>query len=158
MALVPTRQILGTAQTCINTTTNITAGNFSAAPAATYDNTTDAAVPRAQYAQCVLRTGTWSVAPAVGTVIELWGVPQDVDGSDDDTDAPSGTAEGGARMFGVFRMAAVTTAQRRTIIINMLGYEHMNFFLKNGTAQTMTNNGGTACTLKVKPVAVGVDV
>jgi len=158
MANVPAKQIFGTAQTCVNTTSNITAGNFSGAPAATYDNTTDAAVPGAQYAKCVLRTGTWGSAPVAGTVIELWGVPQDVDGTDDDSDAPSGTASNGARFFGAFVMAAVTTAQRRTILVNMMGYEKVDFYPKNGTAQTMTNNGGTACTLKVTPVAIGVDV
>ena len=50
MADVPSKQFLGTAQTVINTTTDIAAGNFSGAPSATFDNTTDTAVPYAPYA------------------------------------------------------------------------------------------------------------
>ena len=54
MANVPVRQFLGTTTTtCINTTTDIAAGNFSGAPAATYDNTTDATLPYAPFAKCL---------------------------------------------------------------------------------------------------------
>jgi hypothetical protein len=50
MANYPQKQFFGTAQTVINTGTDIAANNFSGAPAATFDNTTDSAVPYAEYA------------------------------------------------------------------------------------------------------------
>ena len=155
MANVPTKQIFGTAQTVINTASNISAGNFSGAPAAIFDNTSDAAVPYAPRAVATLYIFDWAAAPVAGTVIELWGVLQDVDGTNDDTDAPSGTAQGGARMFGQFIVAAVDAPQRRTIVLNMAGVQKVNFYLKNGTAQTITNTA-TNCTVKVTPLALGV--
>lgn len=154
MANIPAKQFYGTAQTCINTTTNLSAGNFTGAPAATFDNTTDAAVPYAPRAVATLFVNDWAAAPVAGTLMELWGVLQDVDGTNDDTDAPSGTSQGGARLFGQFPVAAVDAAQRRTITISLLGVQKVNFYIKNGTAQQATN--ATAMTLKVTPFALGV--
>lgn len=156
MADIPTRQFLGAAQTCINTATDIAAGNFSGAPAATYDNTTDAAVPYAPFARAMAEFPDWAAAPVAGTIISLWGVLKDTDGTDDDTDAPSGTAEGGARWFGAFKIAAADALQRRTITIDTLGVEKVDFYLKNETAQNLNNDAGTSCVLKVTPLAVGV--
>lgn len=87
-------------QTVINTSTDIAAGNFSGAPAATFDNTTDSDVPYALFAEAMLEAPDWAAAPVAGTVVSLWGVLKDTDGTDDDTNAPSGTAAGGARHFG----------------------------------------------------------
>jgi hypothetical protein len=154
MANVPTKQIFGTAQTVINTASNISAGNFSGAPAAIFDNTTDAAVPYAPRAVATLYIFDWAAAPVAGTVIELWGVLQDVDGTNDDTDAPSGTDKVGARYFGQFAAAAVDAPQRRTTSISLLGVQKVSFYIKNGTAQTITNTA-TNCTLKVTPLALG---
>lgn len=157
MANVPVRQFLGTTTTtCINTTTDIAAGNFSGAPAATYDNTTDATLPYAPFAKCMLEMPDWGAAPVAGAVVSLWGVLKDTDGTDDDTDAPSGTGSGGARWFGNFVIAAADALQRRTIVINTMGVEKVDFYINNGTAQNMNNDGGTACVLKVTPLAVGV--
>src|SRR3990167_2479797 len=44
----PEKAFYGTAQTCISTAVDIASGNFSGAPAATFDNTTDAAVDALQ--------------------------------------------------------------------------------------------------------------
>jgi hypothetical protein len=153
---VPAKQFFGTAQVVINTTTNIAAGNFTGAPALIFDNTSDAAVPYAPKAVATLFVNDWAAAPVAGTVMELWGVLQDVDSTSDDTDTPSGTSQGGARLFGQFYVAAVDAAQRRTITINMLGVLKVNFYLKNGTAQQATN--ATACTVKITPFALGVVV
>lgn len=158
MADVPTKQFLGTAQTVINTTTDIAANNFSGAPAATYDNTTDAAIPYATHAVAMAEFPDWAAAPLAGTPVELWGVLKDTDGTDDDTDAPSGTAAGGARYFGAWVIAAADALQRRTITINMLGCLKVDFYIKNGTAQNMNNDGGTACVVKVTPLSLGVTV
>lgn len=156
MANYPSRQFLGTAQTVINTATDIAAGNFSGAPAATFDNTTDADVPYASYAKAMAEFPDWAAAPVAGTVIELWGVLKDTDGTDDDTDAPSGTASGGARYFGQWVVAAVDALQRRTITICIFGVEKVDFYLRNGTAQNMNNDGGTNCVIKITPIAEGI--
>lgn len=154
MADYPVKQFFGTAQTCINTTTNLAAGNFTAAPAATFDNTTDAAVPYAPYAVATLFINDWASAPAAGTQIELWGVLIDTDSTDDDTQAPSGTAQNGARPFGAFIVDDADALMRRTITIDLAGVKKVDFYLKNGTAVSTTNT--TAMTLKVTPLSMGV--
>lgn len=156
MADFPAKQFFGSPQTVINTAVDIAAGNFSGAPAATYNNTNDAAVPYAPYAQAVLQVPDWAAAPVAGTVIELWGVLIDVDGTSDDTDAPSGTNPNGARKFGQWVIDDVDALQRRTITIDMLGVEKVDFYIRNGTAQNMNNDAGTNCVVKVKPVSIGV--
>jgi len=154
MATTPRMQF-GTAQTVINTATDIAAGNFSGTPT-TFDNTTDSAVPYARYAKAVLQAPDWAAAPVAGTVIELWGVLQDVDGTSDDTDAPSGTSAGGARFFGAWPAAAADALQRRTITISLLGVEKCNFYVRNGTAQNMNNDAGTNCVVKITPFEIGL--
>lgn len=156
MADIPTRMFYGTAQTVINTSTDIAASNFSGAPAATFDNTTDADVPYALFAEAMIEMPDWAAAPVAGTVISLYGVLLDTDGTDDDTDAPSGTAVNGAKFFGVWPVAAVDALQRRTITISLLGVRKCNFYILNGTAQNMNNDAGTNCVVKITPFAVGV--
>jgi hypothetical protein len=155
MADVPVRQFQGTAQTVINTATDIAAGNFSGAPSATYDNTTDAALPYATHALAMAEFPDWAAAPVAGTVVELWGVLLNTDSTDDDTDAPSGTAAGGGRYFGAWPIAAADALQRRTIVIDMIGVKQVDFYIKNGTAQNMNNDGGTSCVVKVTPLSIG---
>jgi hypothetical protein len=157
MADIPTRQFIGTAQTVINTASDIAASNFSGAPT-TYDNTSDADVPYAPYALATLAAPDWAAAPVAGTTIELWGVLIDTDGSNDDTDAPATTVVGGARFLGSWIVAGVDALQRRTITIDMLGVLKVDFYIRNGTAQTMVNSGGTNCVLKVTPLSMGVEV
>jgi hypothetical protein len=149
------QMLYGAAQTVINTATDIAANNFSGAPAATFDNTTDAAVPYALFAEAMLEAPDWAAAPVAGTVVSLWGVLLDTDGTDDDTDAPSGTASGGARFFGSWVIAAVDALQRRTITINLSGCRLVNFYILNGTAQNMNNDAGTNCVVKITPFTVG---
>ncbi len=156
MANIPVKQFFGTAQTVINTATDIAASNFSGAPAATFDNTTDSAVPYASYALAMIEMPDWAAAPVAGTVVELWGVLKDTDGTDDDTDAPATTSAGGARWFGAWPVAAVDALQRRTIVISLLGVQKVDFYIKNGTAQNMNNDAGTNCVVKITPIAEGV--
>jgi hypothetical protein len=158
MADYITKQFRGTAQTVINTATDIAAGNFSGAPSATYDNTTDGSYPNALLAEAMIELPDWAAAPAAGTLVELWGVVLNTDGTDDDTDAPSGTSQGGARYFGAFPVAAADALQRRTIVINMEGVKQVDFYIKNGTAQNLNNDGGTSCVMKVTPLAYGITV
>lgn len=142
-------------QTVINTSTDIAAGNFSGAPAATFDNTTDSDVPYALFAEAMLEAPDWAAAPVAGTVVSLWGVLKDTDGTDDDTDAPSGTAAGGARFFGSWIIAAADALQRRTITISLKGCRLVDFYTKNETAQNMNNDGGTNHVVKITPFTVG---
>lgn len=156
MADRPVKQFRGTAQTVIDTGTDIASNNFSGAPAATYDNTTDSAVPDAPYAEAMAEFPDWAAAPVAGTVVEIWGVLLNTDGTDDDTNAPSGTAANGARYFGSWVIAAVDALQRRTIVIDTLGVKQVDFYIRNGTAQNMNNDGGTNCVVKVTPLSVGI--
>lgn len=158
MADVPTKQIFGTAQTVINTATDIAASNFSGAPAAEFTNN-DAAVPAAPLALAMAEFPDWGAAPAAGTVVELWGTLTNTDGTDDDTDAPSGTSAGGARFFGAWPIAAADALQRRTIVISLEGVvSGVNFYIKNGTATNLNNDGGTNCVVKIMPFTYGVVV
>ena len=149
------KMLYGTAQTVINTSTDIAAGNFSGSPAATSDNTTDSAVPYALFAEAMLEAPVWAAAPVAGTVVSLWGVLKDTDGTDDDTDAPSGTASAGARFFGSWVIAAADALQRRTITINLNGVRLVDFYIQNGTAQNMNNDAGTNCVVKITPFTIG---
>ena len=133
------KQVYGTAQTCINSSVNVTAGNFSGTPLATFDNTTDTAAPYAPWGKATLVIGQTPSAPVVGTGWELWGILKDVLSTDDDTDAPASTVVGGARYFGFFAAAGSTTLQRRTINISLLGVEKLDPYIKNGTAQQITS-------------------
>ena len=152
----PTQQFYGSAVTVINTATDIAAGAFSGAP--TTFNNTDAAVPAAPLALAMAEFPDWAAAPVAGTLIELWGLLLNVDGTDDDTDAPSGSASGGARYFGAWVIAAADALQRRTIVISLEGVVDVDFYIKNGTAQNMNNDAGTNCVVKITPFAYGVAV
>ena len=145
------QQVFGSATTVIDTATDIAASNFSGAPAAVFDNTTDSTVPYARWAKAVLVAPDWAAAPAASTTVDLYGVLQDVDGTSDDTDAPSGTTVGGGRYFGSWVIAAVDALQRRTITIDLLGVEKVNFYIKNSTAQNMNNDAGTNASVKITP-------
>lgn len=159
MADYPTKQLFGSAQTCINTSTDIAAGNFSGAPSATFTNN-DGTIGCAPLALAMAEFPDWAAAPVADTVVELWGVLKDVDSTDDDTDAPSGTSSGGARFFGVWRIAAADALQRRTIVISLegVGAGGVDFYIKNGTAQNMNNDAGTNCVVKVTPFTYGITV
>lgn len=148
------KQIWGTAQTVIDTSTDIASGNFSGAPTE-YNNTNDAAVPYAPYALAVAQFPDWGAAPTANSFVTLWMVQKDVDGTSDCTGAPSGTASNGAAMVGMFRLYATDELQRRAIVINMLGVRKADFYAKNDSGQNMNNDGGTNFTLKITPFTLG---
>lgn len=156
MADYEQKQFFGTPQTCINTATDVASGNFSGAPSATYDNTTDAAIPYAPYAVAMIELPDWGGVPTAGGSIGLWGVLKNTDGTDDDTDAPASTSAGGAWFFGAFPVHASDSLQRRTITIDVLGMKEIDFYIQNNTDQNLNNDGGTSCVLKVTPLALGV--
>lgn len=151
----PVKYFIGSAQTVINSAVDIAAGNFGGAPSATYDNTSDATYPYAPYALAMLEAPDWAAAPVAGTTVDLFGILKDIDGTDDETDAPSGTSAGGAHYFGSWYIAAVDALQRRVIVINTLGYNLIDFYVRNGTAQNMNNDAGTNLVVKVSPLTTG---
>jgi hypothetical protein len=160
MANYPQKMLIGTAQTVINSGTDIAAGNFGAAGTA-FDTTSDAAVPYAPYALAMLEAPDWAAAPVAGTTVDLYGVLQNTDGTDDDSDAPSGTAEGGAVWLCSLKIAAADSLQRRTVVIDMVRAGVQSGFVpyvKNGTAQNMNNDGGTNLVVKITPFSLGVTV
>lgn len=157
MADYPSKMFYGTAQTVFDLATDIGNGNFSAA-GTTYNNTTDAAVPNAPYAKAMAEFPDWAAAPSAGASVELWGLEIDTDGTDDDTDAPSGTASGGARLFGAWVLAATDALQRRTIVISTLGIKTVAFYLKNNSGVNMNNDAVTNCIVKITPFSVGVTI
>lgn len=148
------KQFLGTAQTVLTTGATI-ASTFFGAASSVYDNTSDAAYPYAPWARAVL-SFQFTVAPTALTVIELWALPQDVDGTTDETDAPTSgtTTSGGARCLGGFVCAASTAAQVRSIAVSMLGIDKTLLYLRNGTGQTL-NSGAV---LKMTPLTIGPTV
>lgn len=156
MATYVEKFFLGTAQTVINTATDIAAGNFSGAPSATYDNTSDGSYPYAPNAIAMLEAPDWAAAPVQGTVVSLWGIVNNVDSTDDETQAPSGTGAGGAHFFGQWVISANDALQRRAIVIDVLGYTSIDFYIKNETAQNMNNDAGTSCVVKVSPLVRGL--
>jgi len=157
MADYKPKMFFGTAQTVFNSATDIGAGNFSAA-GTDFDNTTDSSVPYATQAVAMIEMPDWAAAPVAGTVVELWGLMVDVDGTDDDTDAPSGTASGGARNLGGWVVAAADALQRREIVIDLTGVRKFTPYVKNGTGQNMNNDGGTNMVVKITPFVRGVTV
>ena len=51
--------------------------------------------------------------------------------------------------------------QRRTIVISLEGINNsitVDFYLKNGTAQNMNNDGGTNCVVNITPFTYGITV
>lgn len=142
----------GTAQTCINTSTDIAAGNFSGSPAATFDNTSDSIFPYAQTFLATLQMPDWGAAPTAGQTVSLYLVFQNTDGTSDDTDAPSGTANGGGFFATSWTIAGVDALQRRTMpFVIPVGITAFDAYIKNETTQNMNNDAGTNCTLKISP-------
>lgn len=155
MADYKPKQFLGTAQTVFNSATDIASLNFSEAGTA-FDNTSDASVPYATHALAMIEMPDWAAAPVAGTTVELWGLLENVDGTDDETDAPSGTAQGGAHFLGAWYVAAADALQRREIVIDLTGIRSFVPYIKNNTAQNMNNDGGTNMVVKITPFVIGV--
>jgi hypothetical protein len=155
MADYITKQFFGTAQTIINSATDIAAGNFGAA-GTDFDNTTDSTLPYATHCVAMLEAPDWAAAPVFGTVLELWGVMIDVDGTDDDSDAPSGTAQNGARFLCAWTIDDVDALQRRTTTFSLEGIRKFTPYIRNSTATNLNNDAGTSLVVKLTPFSYGV--
>jgi hypothetical protein len=146
---------LGTSQTVIDTAADVAAGNFSVTTT-TFDNTSDGAYPYAPNALAMAEFPDWAAAPVQGTVVSLWGIVNNVDGTDDETQAPSGTGNGGAHWFGQWVISANDALQRRAIVIDIFGFTSIDFYFKNETAQNMNNDAGTNAVVKITPLVRAV--
>jgi hypothetical protein len=156
MADYPARWFKGTAQTIINTTGSMAASNFTTASGTLFATTATTDVQWAPYGLATLYVNEFLAAPTSGAVISLYGVLNNVDGTSDDTNLPSGTTgQATPRFFGSFPMAASTAAQRRTIVIDLLGVQDCDFYCYNGTAQTWSSSAANS-TLKITPFSIGV--
>lgn len=142
--------IWGSAQTVINTAVDVAASNFSATTT-TFDNTTDSVVPYATRALAVGSFPDWAAAPVAGTVVDLYCLALNIDGTSDETDAPSGTAAGGAHYMGSWMIAAADALQRRAMVIDTSWIVQADCYFRNGTAQNMNNDAGTNATVKITP-------
>lgn len=156
MADYKPKQFFGTAQTVFNyTTADITAGNFSGA-GTDFDNTSDASVPYATHAMCMLECD-YASAPTAGQPVELWGLMLNIDGTDDETDAPSGTSANGAHFLGYWVLDDSAGLQRKWVTISLAGITGFTPYVRNGSSTAMDCDGGTSgLVVKITPFVVGV--
>jgi hypothetical protein len=142
--------IWGAAQTVISTAVDVAAGAFSVTTT-TFDNTTDSTVPYATRALAVGSFPDWAAAPVAGTTVDLYCLFLNIDGTSDETDAPSGSTVGGAHWMGSWIIAAADALQRRAVTIDISNVLQMDCYFKNGTAQNMNNDAGTSAIVKITP-------
>ncbi|MBV5310830.1 hypothetical protein [Chromatium okenii] len=149
------RQFFGTPQTVFDYAVDIAAGNFSGA-GTIFDNTSDLIVPYATHAVVMIEMPDWSAAPTAASTVSLWAMMCAINGTADETDAPSGTTSGSAKCLGGWAIAAADALQRRETVISLEGIRKFIPYIKNNTAQNMNNDGGVNMIVKITPFAFGV--
>lgn len=119
----------------------ITAGSIAAADDATYNPATSGYF----FAEFELTAG-FGANPVVGTLVELYGLPA-LDGTNYAAIATAALPQ--ATRLGAFEvMLAQTATQRMIVEAPLLSPSLTMFYLKNGTAQTLS----AGWLLKMKPV------
>lgn len=79
-----------------------------------------------------------------------------MDGTDDVTDAPSGTASNGAVMLCSWTLDDTTTLQRRWAVCSLEGLTAFTPYVKNGSSTAMDCDGGTSgLVVKITPFVIG---
>ena len=143
------KMLFGSPTTVINVTSDITNNNI-AGGTAELDNSTNLY----PYARAVFNNpNTFAAAPTDKSVVNLWAVLQDVDGTSDDTATPTGTDVESARFMGAFPIYDADEEQRVTIDISLLGITKALFYIENKTGQTITGSGGNIY-VKVTPYTI----
>jgi hypothetical protein len=99
--------------------------------------------------------GTFSAAPTNLSVVNLYMVRQDVDGTADDTSAPSGADVEAAEWVGAFPIHDTDEEQRITIPIDLRGVLKALFYIENRTGVTMIGTAVGNITVKIKPYSWG---
>lgn len=129
--------------TVIDLTADLTNGNV-AGGTTILDNSTD----KYPYAVATFNNpGTFSAAPTNASVVNLYMVRQDTDGTSDDTSAPTGTDVESAEWVGSFPIYDTDEEQRVTIEIDLKSALKAYFYIENKTGVTIT---GTASHIYVK--------
>lgn len=129
--------------TVINLTADLT-NNSVAGGTTLLDNSTEK-YPRAL--AVFNNPGTFSAAPTNLSTVNLYMVRQDVDGTSDDTSAPTGADIEAAEWVGTFPMYDTDEEQRVTIEIDLRGALKAYFYIENKTNVTIT---GAASNIYVK--------
>lgn len=123
--------------TVIDLTADLTNGNIGGG-SALLDNSTELY----PYARAVFDCpGTFAAAPTNNSTVGLYAVLQDVDSTDDDTAAPTGTDLESARYMGVFPIYDTDEEQRATINISLEGIKKAYFYIINNSGQTIAGTG-----------------
>jgi hypothetical protein len=131
------------ATTVIDLTSDLTTNNVGGGTAV-LDNSTDLYPYAVATFNC---PGTFGAAPTNNSSVNLYAVLQDVDGTSDDTAAPTGTDVESARFMGAFPIYDTDEEQRVTINISLDGIRKALFYIENKTGQTIT---GSASHIYVK--------
>lgn len=155
--------VKGTPTTVVSVTSNMTNGQVAGNTGLLDNSTTkhDRAVATLNI------PGGFGSAPTADTIIELWMVRQEVDGTDDDT--AGGTVNGtpatpsngfqssqGGELVGVFPVSQTTSAQRITREVDFDSMvEKANFYIRNQTGVTMNGSGGSPITVKITTFTKG---
>jgi len=92
----------------------------------------------------------FAAAPNDRSRVDLYMVKNDVDGTDDDTSAPTGSDVEAADHVGSFLIYNTDEAQRKTINISLLGVKKANFYIKNNCGQALSYTSNPI-TVKVHP-------
>jgi len=129
--------------TCINLTADVT-NNNTGGGTLILDNSVNK-YPRAL--AMFNNPGTFSAAPTNLSVVNLFMVRQDTDGTSDDTATPLTTDVESAEWVGAFPIYDTDAAQRVTIDIDLRGALKAHFYVENKTGVTIT---GAASNIYVK--------
>lgn len=132
-----TKMIFGSVTTVIDLTADLTANNVGGGSAA-LDNSTLLYPWAIAVFNC---PGTFGAAPTDKSVVNLYAVLQNTDGTADDTAAPTGTDVESARFVGAFPIYDTDEEQRVTINISLEGITAALFYIENKTGQTITGTG-----------------
>jgi hypothetical protein len=147
------RILYGTEQNITWSAPSVAAGNFSAAGSATFTNN-DATYPDAPFIRASLSIPVMGTAPTEGGSIELWGLQQNVSGTNDDTTGPATTVVNNGFYLGTFPIDLITSAQRCTIPkINIMGIAAFNAYIRNNTDASLAASG--TMTLSLTPYTLG---
>jgi hypothetical protein len=138
-----------TTTTVINLTSDLANNNVAGGTAA-LDNTAE----KYPYAKAVFNNpGTWSAAPTNLSVMNLYMVRLNVDGTSDDTSAPTGTDVESAEFVGAFQLYDTDEEQRVTIFIDLRGALEANFYIENKSGVTCTGSGSNIY-VKITPCTI----
>ena len=126
-----------TTTTVIDLTTDLTNANV-AGGTTLLDNSTELY----PYAVAVFNNpGTFGAAPTNLSSVNLYAVLQDIDGTSDETSAPSSTDVEAARFVGAFPIYDTDEEQRVAINISLEGIRKAYFYIENRTGQSITGSG-----------------